>query len=574
MRTRCLIAILLIAGVVAVYWQVSGFPFMTGYDDEQYILENRHVRSGLTPAGVRWAFTAFHASNWHPLTWLSHMADVSLFGMKAGRHHLVNVLFHAANAVFLFFVLSRMTGSPWKSGFVAALFALHPLHVESVAAVAQRKDVLSAFFMILAIGAHVRYAERPSPGRALSVPFLFGLGLLAKPMIVTLPFVLLLLDYWPLRRFHPPDLRRGGPWRSALNGMAPLVAEKVPCFFLAAFSCTVTYAAQDASGVVRTLDSVPAWSRIGNALIAYVGYLWKAFYPLSLSVFYPHPGRSLSIRLACGAGLVLLLLSFAAVRLGKRRPFLPVGWFWYLGTLVPMIGLVQVGAQSMADRYTYVPLIGIFMTVAWGVPELLPEGRARRCAPVAASCLVLVALSAAARVQAGYWRDPATLFSHALETTSGNWVAHNNLGVAMLERGNTEEAVRHIGETLRLKPNLSSAHYNLGMALRRMGKTEEAVVQFREAVRLKPSDPVARNGLGVVLGQQGRFEEAVVQFREAIRWRPEYESAHYNLGIALLRKGDPDEAVFHFREVLKAVPDDPKALRQLSIADKEKKRRE
>ncbi len=483
---------------LAVYARVAGYPFVA-YDDDLYVTQNPHVLAGLSAEGAAWAFTTTSAANWHPLTWLSHMADVSLFGVNPGAHHAVNVVIHAANALLLFFLLSRTTGAPWRSGFVAALFSLHPLHVESVAWVAERKDVLSALFFLLACRAHVRYVERPGRGRYLALAAFFCLGLLSKPTVVTLPFVLLLLDYWPLGRMAPGK----GPADRLPVPLGRLLLEKVPLFLLAAAVSAVAYATQQAGG---TVSGFPWAIRAAHAVNACAGYIGKMFWPGSLAVFYPFSGGNLSGPATAAA--VALLASATALALAtlRSRPYLAAGWFWYLVTLVPASGIVQVGAHSMADRYTYLPLVGIFVMLAWGVPPLLPDRPGRKAALAASAALVLSSAAVASWFQVGYWRDSEALFSRALNVTADNWVAHYNLALVLQRQGRDAEAAPHYLAMLRIvpelpdtAPNLARAHNNLGVALERLGDLEGASTQFRESLRLRPRDPTVEANLGNVL---------------------------------------------------------------------------
>ena len=507
--SRFYLGLLLAAVSLGLYWRTGAHPFVV-FDDGLYVAGNARVQGGLSPEGVAWAFTTTETGNWHPLTWMSHMADVSLFGLDAGAHHRVNAFLHAANAALLFFVLLRMTASPWRSAFAAALFALHPLHVESVAWVAERKDLLCALFWLLAMGSYARYAGRPGAARYLPVAGFMALALLSKPMAVTLPFCLLLLDFWPLGRLSPPGKGGGAP-------LPRLLAEKVPLFALSAASCVVTYLAQQTVGTVGSLLHLPAGVRLANAAVSYARYLGKTAWPSGLAVLYPHPGASLPAWQVAGAVLLLLCVSALAVWRIKRSPFLAVGWFWFLGTLVPVIGLVQVGAQAMADRYTYIPLVGLFIAAAWGVPGIVPDGRLKKRGLAAAACVVLTALAAASWVQAGHWRSSVALFEHAVEVTRDNWFAENNLGFSLDMEGRKDEAIAH----------------------------------YRASIGIKPDFPVARNNLGAILAAQGEFAEAAVHFREALRAQPDYLPAHYNLGQVLERMGMRDQAMIHHREVLR-----------------------
>ncbi len=386
MRREILICLFLVLATLTVYWQVGNYEFVN-FDDDKYIIENFHVQKGLTRDSVIWAFTATHVSNWHPLTWLSHMLDFQLYGLNPSGHHLTNVFFHLVNTLLLFLVLKLMTGALWRSGLVAALFAVHPLHVESVVWVAERKDVLSTLFWMLTLWAYLGYTKRPGVKRYLVILLAFALGLMAKPMLVTLPFVLLLLDYWPLKRIELGQSAIGLPAASQPSTIANkpgaqafrLLLEKTPMFVLAAVSSVVTFIVQKSGGAVGALETYPFKIRMANALLSYVIYLKKMIWPQNLAVFYPHPGQSLPMWQAAGAGLLLVVVSIAVIRAGRRYPYLPVGWLWYVGTLVPVIGLVQVGDQAMADRYTYVSLIGLFIVVAWGVPDVARSWRYGKC---------------------------------------------------------------------------------------------------------------------------------------------------------------------------------------------------
>ncbi|MBW1896674.1 MAG: glycosyltransferase family 39 protein, partial [Deltaproteobacteria bacterium] len=438
-----------------VFWQVTSHEFVI-FDDEVYVTQNDEVQKGLSWDGVAWAFTTTHANFWHPLTWLSHMLDCRLFGLNPAGHHLTSLLLHIANTLLLFLVFHRMTGALWPSAFVAALFACHPLHVESVAWVSERKDVLSTLFWMLTLGAYVRYVEHPR-GRAylLAVVF-FSLGLMAKPMLVTLPFVLLLLDYWPLDRLdfgqqsHRPGDQAGHPGYPK-SSFFHLLLEKVPFLVLSAVSCIVAYTAQAHGGAIKSSGVFSIDVRIANALISYVSYLEKTFWPHHLAVFYPHPGTWPVWQIA-GAGLLLVSIS-ALVLLGMRKkPYLTLGWFWYLGTLVPVIGLVQVGIHAMADRYTYVPLIGVFIMIAWGLQDIAKRWRPQRVVLGLSAAAVICAFTISSARQLNHWQNSSTLFQHALNVTEDNYGAHNNLGLALAQRGKLDEAIDHYLRALEIKP--------------------------------------------------------------------------------------------------------------------------
>ncbi len=583
-RTDVWVCLLLALATIATYWQVTGHDFIS-YDDLEYVTGNPHVQDGFTPGSFVWAFGTTHTANWHPLTWLSHLLDIQLYGMNPRGHHVSGLLLHVTNAILLFAVFRRMTGAVWPSAFVAAFFALHPLHVESVAWVAERKDVLSALFWMLSLWSYVRYVERPGPKRYLAVVAFFFLGLLSKPMVVSLPFVLLLLDYWPLGRL-----------RAGLAGGRQLVLEKVPLFALAAVVGVVTFLAQQGGGTVRSLAAHPIPARIANALLSYVFYLGQMIWPIDLAVFYPYP-RGFPWWQVLVAGLLLALLSLFSVRLSGRAPYVIVGWLWYLGTLVPVIGLVQVGAQARADRYTYLPLIGISLALAWGVPALVARWRYRNISLAVVASAVLAALAVTSAMQVRHWADSEKLFEHALRATRDNDIAHynlglglasqgrtfeaidhflaavridprfadahNNLGNALEHQGRTAEAIRHYEEALRIDPAMASAHYNLGLALARRGDTIRAIVHFNEALRIRPAYAQAHNNLGIVLIDLGRTTAAIDHFTEALRIDPDSATAHYNLGVVLASQGKHEQAIAHFAEALRIDPAHADARRKL-----------
>ncbi len=538
--TVLLIAVGLSLLVLAVFRQVGGHAFLN-VDDPLYVTENSMVVRGLTPQGVVRAFTTFDASNWHPLTWISHMTDVELFGLDAGWHHRVNVLFHLVNTVLLFLVLWRMTGGLWQSAFVAALFAVHPLHVESVAWIAERKDVLSTLFWLLTMGAYLGYVRKPSVFRYLPVFAFLALGLMCKPMLVTLPFVLLLLDWWPLERLSPRLLGRR-------------VLEKAPLLGLSTLSCIITYIAQSQGKAVVPLGKIAVGQRLSNALMSYAIYLEKAVWPSSLAVLYPHPatiGGGIPAWKVAGAVLLLAGISFLALRERERRPYLAVGWLWYLGTLVPVIGLVQVGGAAHADRYTYVPLIGVFLAAAWGVPELLPMRRWRRLALGMAAGAVLAALTVAAYFQVGYWRDNVTLYSRALSVTERNWLVFYNLGLAYEGSGEHSKAIPCFREAVRIDPEYADGWYNLAVASGKLGRERESIEYYREVLRIDPKNVKAWYNLGLACAKLGQLREAIGYFRETVRIEPEYALAWYNLGIASAKLGQLQEAIGYIRESIR-----------------------
>jgi tetratricopeptide (TPR) repeat protein len=542
----------LIAADVAVYAPVRRHDFVY-FDDQYYVTENPMVAAGLTWRGVVWAFTTGHAANWHPLTWLSHMLDVQLYGMHAGGHHLTNLVLHIVNTLLLFGVLQRMTGATGRSGFVAALFAVHPLHVESVAWVAERKDVLSTLFWMLTLWSYVSYVRQPRRGRYVLVIVLFALGLLAKPMLVTLPFVLLLLDYWPLGRVTLAGAAvadRGGPRASPPRTVwLHLLREKLPLFALAAASSVVTFVVQRQGRSVVGLDVVPVMFRAENVVVSYATYIGNMLWPVRLAAFYPF-ATSIAAWRVIGAAVLLAAACAAVLRAGRRRPYLLVGWLWYIGTLVPVIGLVQVGNQQMADRYTYVPLIGLFIIVAWGAADVLAGLPYGRIALTTAAAVVLAGCATAARGQVNTWANSVTLWQRAVDVTRDNFFAHRGLADQLAEQGQLDEAIAHSFEVVRLRPRWADAHLTLGNTLSRAGRIDEAAAEYSEALRLRPDFEEAHNGLGVVLIREGKHTEAIAHFVEAAHLKPEFADAHHNLALALAEQGRLDEAI---PEMLKAV---------------------
>ncbi|HVO85319.1 MAG TPA: tetratricopeptide repeat protein [Syntrophobacteria bacterium] len=563
MRREFFIGVILFALTATVFWQVGSHDFIA-FDDPEYVIDNPMVRAGLTLQGLKWAFSTFAAANWHPLTWLSHMLDCELFGLNPGRHHLASLFFHLLNTLLLFLVLVKMTTALWRSAVVAALFAIHPLHVESVAWIAERKDVLSTSFWMLTLWAYSRYAEKPGRTSYLVALILYALGLMAKPMLVTLPFVLILLDYWPLGRWptgglvHEPR-QHGGR-------VASLFREKTPFILLAALSSTVTLIAQWQGGAVSPTEIIPLGVRLCNALVAYLLYLVKMVWPVGLAVFYPHPGPSLPLWLVLLAILVLVGVTLWVLRAGTGQPYLVTGWLWYLGTLLPVIGLIQVGDQAMADRYSYIPLIGPFMMISWGLPALAARWRLPRILLPILTATALSALLCVSWVQVRHWRDSVTLFAHTLSVTTNNSRMHNNLANVLARQGKIEEALTHYEEALVIQPNAPQAQSNLGAVLVSMGRVEEGIGHYREALRLDPNLAAVHNNLGVVLAEQGKSEEALRHYLKAIELRPDYAEAHNNLGNLLADHGKLAEAVARFQEALRLQPFYPDAYNNLGVA--------
>ena len=510
LKSELVISLLLAIATAAVFWQVGNNGFIN-YDDPSYVFENPHVVSGLSPENVRWAFTAIHMSNWHPLTWLSHMTDCQLYGLNPRGHHFTNLVLHILTTVLLFLFLNRTTGVPWRSAFVAALFALHPLHVESVAWVSERKDVLCAFFWMLTIWAYAGYAKRPRAARYLIVLLFFALGLMAKAMLVSLPFVLMLLDYWPLGRFSPePDAAAASGENAARRHLAGLVVEKVPFIALAGASSIVTYLAQEKWGSI-THDTTFA-ANFGNALITYLAYIKKMAWPAGLAIFYPFNPGEITLGKAAAAALLLAVISLAVVWGARRRPWLPVGWFWYAGTLLPVIGLVRLGQHAMADRYTYIPLIGLFIITAWGAGDLAARLRWKSTALVAAALAVLSVCSALTWRQVAFWRDSITLFTHAVAVTDNNWLAYDSLSGAFVEQGNLVEALRCVSASLGIRPN-PSGYAHQGWIYTQLGDYGKSIEACTRALMMAPTYDKAHFLLGQNYIYLKEYPAAVAEYR-------------------------------------------------------------
>jgi tetratricopeptide (TPR) repeat protein len=536
-----LIALLLGLITLVIYLPATRHDFQS-YDDDDYVTGNPVVQQGLTFAGVRWAFTTFHAANWHPLTWLSHMADCEFFGLNPGAHHFINVLFHAVNAALLFVLLWRLTEGTWRSALVAALFAWHPLHVESVAWIAERKDVLSSFFALLTLLNYARFVRTKSIRYYSLAVFCFAFGLLAKPILVTLPFVMLLLDFWPTRRFALDSFR----W--------PLAREKIPFFLLAAASCLMTWPAQNSWGAVVSLQLLPFHYRLENAAVALAGYLVKLLWPVNLAVIYPFEPNSRAVIVASVAVLVLISTGVWLER--DRRPCWLMGWLWFLGMLVPVSGLVQVGGTVMADRYTYLPSIGVFMAMAFG---LSAPGWAKKYAFFGAALLLLACVLCAER-QLGYWRDSETLFRHTLAITRRNEFAHLNLGVALERQGRTGEALAEYREGARLNPGHYYNHFVIGNLLLKTGEPAAALAEYRECLDREPNSAAFHSAAGCALAALDQREAALQEFDSARKLDPNFAVPHLELAQIFFAQGRDDRAVEELRSALQATPDDVETL--------------
>jgi protein O-mannosyl-transferase len=543
-----IICLVLATLTLTVYWPLTSHPFIN-FDDDDYIVGNTHVTSGLSWANLIWAFKTGDAANWHPLTWISHMMDCNLYGLNAGGHHLMNLLFHIANTLLLFLLLKNMTGAMWRSAFVAALFAWHPLHVESVAWASERKDVLSAFFLLLSLLAYTCYAQKKAANRQVSTInyflalFFFACGLMSKPMVVTLPFVLLLIDFWPLKRISNPEFR--------ISNFKFLILEKIPFFALAAAASAVTFLVQKTAGAFW---QSPLPLRLANAALAYVRYISKLFWPADLAIVYPYPHHWPMIVVI---GAVLLLVAWTALFIFRARqnPYLVVGWFWFLGTLVPTIGLVQVGAQSMADRYTYIPSIGFFILVIWGANALFDLRPERKKFLPLAGGVALTGCLAVTSLQLNYWQSSIQLFFHAVSVTTDNYVADNTLGKAFELSGDKKRALFLYSETVRLEPRYPQGQFNLAMSLLEYGRTAEALEHLKIAANLTPHDPDIQYDLGTYFLQHDQLDEAAHRFNIALADRPDFPEAHNALGSVLSRQGKLDKAIIQFSEALWLKPD-------------------
>jgi Tfp pilus assembly protein PilF len=586
-----LVILLLVVATSVVYWRVGGNEFVN-YDDNLYLYDNPNVK-GLTLEHVRWAFTTDYAVNWHPLTWISHMVDFELFGLNPAGHHLVGLLIHVLNSVLLFLVLTRATSVFWPSAFVAALFALHPFHVESVAWASERKDLLAALFWILTMWAYVRYTESRGITRYVLMAFCFALGLMSKPMLVTLPFTLLLLDVWPLRRLvsiQSMERTKGrqrvrGVWSSYAPVAWRLVREKIPLFLMVAGSSYITFTIQQQVAMkFGSQFSLPI--RLGNAVVSYAEYVWKTIWPSGLSILYVHRGVSpeWQVRLVPAgevalAGALLVAITVIVVVFARRSPYLPVGWLWFVGTLIPVIGIVQVGEQAMADRYTYIPHIGLFVMMVWGVAELAKSWRLQTKQLAIAGTLVLAVYAVVAWQQVGYWKNSVTLFERAVSVNPINPVAYYNIGHSLSMQGRYDEAIPRYEAALRIVPHyteaqsmlqsalqvvgrtkdLARARWTYGTAVGQQGKLDEAIANLTEAVRLDPGFAAAHNDLGTALAVQGRIDEARDHFAEAVRLDPSNINARYNLGLTLERAGRLEEAAQQFEAALRLKTDYPDA---------------
>jgi Flp pilus assembly protein TadD len=537
--------------VLSVFWQVRNFNFIN-YDDNEYVSENSYVFNGLNSDSIVWAFTTGHSANWHPVTWLSLMLDCQLFGADSGKIHLINLLFHIANTLLLFAVLKKMTGSLWPSAFVAAAFAIHPMHVESVAWISERKDVLSTFFLLLTLASYIGYVKRSNVFRYIAALVIFAIGLMAKPMLVTLPFVLLLLDYWPLGRFGAVKKKKADISQKSFGF---LVLEKIPFFVLAGVSSLITFFVQRRGGAVAEVNILSLESRIANVFLSYIRYIGKMFWPRNLAIFYPYDTEGFPFWQVAICILLVLAVSFFVIRFARKQKYLFVGWFWFVGTLVPVIGLVQIGGQSIADRYTYVPYIGLFIMIAWGLSELLSKWLGRKIVLGISMLIVLTAMGIAAHRQVSYWKNSSALFSHALAVTKNNYIAHTSLADDFRTNGETALAIEHYNKALQIAPNHADAVLGMGCALTNQGNLEKAAEYLKKSLQLKPNHGLAHYNFGIVLQKQGRFAESLARFTKAVQLDPGSAEAHNNLGNLLVLNDRLNEALEQFRIADRLKPD-------------------
>jgi len=557
--------VVMLLAVFLAFYPVIGFDFID-FDDGEYILHNQHVRTGLSLENCLWAFRSLEASNWHPLTWLSHMLDCEIYGLNAGGHHLTSLFLHIANTLLLFLVLRSATGDSAKSALVSLVFGLHPIHIESVAWISERKNVLSGFFWMLGMLAYLDYVRRRKAAAYVRLVVCFALGLMAKPMLVTLPFVLLLLDFWPLKRwdangmlsYPQPALGSAGS-----RSLARLCYEKAPLFALSALSSAVTLIAQSQGSVVLSLQTVSLTDRLLNGCISYTSYLFKLFWPSKLAVFYPHPGQGVSVFQGIAAGALLVLLTVLVIGFIRRRPFLSFGWLWYIGTLVPVIGIIQVGIQGMADRYAYLPSIGAFILIVWAIPGSAFRGNRGRTVLAGGCLLVFLSLFAATRVQLGYWRDTESIFRRALEVTHNNYVAYYNLGNALLAKCENKNAADAYEKALSLWPQYPDAHNNLGFLHASEGRMETAMAHYRKAIQSDPEHFLARLNLADALKQSGYLSRAIAQYQALAMVYPDSAKVHNALGVALAEAGSGDRAEIHLTRAVELCPDCAEPLNNL-----------
>lgn len=547
-----LICMFLAAAILAAYWQVQYYD-LTCYDDISYISNNPYVKKGLTGESFTWAMTTIHMGYWQPLTWLSHMLDYQLFGPNIGGHHWVNVILHIANAILLYIVLRRTSGETWKSAIVAALFAVHPLNVESVAWIAERKNVLSTLFWFIALWFYACYVERPTLYRYALILLTFSLGLMAKPMLVTLPFTLLLFDYWPLGRLTS--------WKV----LPRLLYEKIPFFILTTIVSIETFLSCRHKDVISHLDKITLGERTANVLVSYVKYIANMLWPQDLAIFYPYSKDFTAFQIV-GSALLLIITSCIMIIFARQYRYALTGWLWYLGTLIPVIGLIQAGPQAMADRFAYIPMIGLFVMIVWGVPDLLKKWPQRRIVFSVVSGAVLSVLIICTLQQVRYWQNSMALFEHALRVTGETPRVHYHMGVALTHGGKPDQAVKHFEYAIKGNPEFAEAYSYMGIALASQGKIDGAMAYFREALQRKRHDEMTHNNLGAALINKGKLDEAIVHIQEALNIRPDYVPAHRNMGVALASQGKMEEAIGYYKKALQLERSDAITHNNIGIA--------
>ena len=563
-KTEFIIALLIALTILFVYFQIRHHDFVV-YDDLVYVTDNHYVLDGLSFKGLKWAFdfTDKNKTYWHPLTWISHMVDIQLFGLNAGKHLLINIILHILNSLLLFHLFNRMTGNLWPSALVAGLFALHPLNVESVAWVAARKNLLSTTFWMLTTLAYVRYTEAPSLRHYFTILLIFSLGLLSKPMLVTLPCTLLLLDIWPLRRSRILNENLANRLTIPLKH---LIIEKIPMLVLSVISIYISTFSLSNYGDLVAVESVGMPLRVANAIVSYIVYLYKMILPVNLTCYYPFPSH-VSLWKVIVALVLLAGMTTWAISSFRKQPFILIGWLWYLGTLFPVIGLVQAGLwPSIADRFVYIPLIGIFVTIAWSMERGLKGSIRYRGLLLTFTAIGLSVLAFLSHKQASYWENSITLFNRSISVTKNNYLSHYALGYAFEQKGAVEDAIHHYQEALKINPNEIDAHYNLAVLLAREGQTDGAIRHYNNVLRLEPDDAQAYNNLGNIFFRQEDWEKAIKHYRDAIAINPKYAKAHRNLGATMFRKGKITEAVSHFREALRIRPEDEQTRYYLQMA--------
>lgn len=570
LKPELIICALLVLTTLWIYYPVSEHDFIN-YDDGQYVFGNYNVKKGLTSESIKWAFFTFEAANWHPVTWLSHMFDCQIYGINPGKHHITNVILHIFNTLLLFYVLLMSTERVWHSAFIAAFFAIHPMHVESVAWIAERKEVLSSFFMFITLIFYITYVKSQEKISYWAALFFFALGLMSKPMIVTLPFLLILFDYWPLERLKLSN--RDDTDVSLIKNLTQLIIEKIPFFILTGASCYLTIMAQGASGAIANFDKLPLYIRLCNAAVAYCAYIKKMFNPVDLALFYPYPAKPDWFIVTLSLS-VLLSISFFVIYLAKKCPWLISGWFWYIGTLVPVVGIVQVGSQSMADRYSYVPYTGLFIIIVFGIYKVFIRWPKWNFLSHSILGVFAVFLIYATSFQVKLWKNSITVFSHAIKVTRNNSVAHINLGDALINQNRIPEAIHHFSEALSINPNSAVAHLNIGHCYLILNQYDKALQSFSKSVSLKPDFSLAYYNIGYAYLRQHRYSESADYFMKTIKLNPYYAKAYHGMGILYHEQGDNEKAMLYLDKAYTLGSDEAKNYidKFMTVQDKQTKK--